>query len=145
MHHAHRVSGIGHWAANSGWHRKYSRIDLHHHWNIRGWVLVGKEHTESPWYELVAGLVTQGVAEVGPFADERDNKLIAGPDTDAIKIGLREMTAEAAENGFHANRSDDLYAVAAKRDISWLVTILIGYHYSLSVSRRELSHIDANW
>ncbi|KAE9167067.1 hypothetical protein PF004_g28949, partial [Phytophthora fragariae] len=50
--------------------------------------------------ELLAGLVTREVADIDPFDDERDYKPIAGPDADAIKARLREMVAEAVNNGF---------------------------------------------
>ncbi|KAG6579766.1 putative retroelement [Phytophthora cinnamomi] len=72
--------------------------------------------------ELLAGLVTRGVADIDPFDDERDYKPISGPDADAIKVRLREMVTEAVNNGFPAERSEELYAIASKRDI-WRLQI----------------------
>ncbi|KAE9026855.1 hypothetical protein PR001_g12101 [Phytophthora rubi] len=72
--------------------------------------------------ELLAGLVTRGVADIDPFDDERDYKPIAGPDADAIKARLSEMVAEAVNNGFPTERSEELYAIASKRDI-WRLQI----------------------
>ncbi|GMF17984.1 unnamed protein product [Phytophthora fragariaefolia] len=72
--------------------------------------------------QTVAGLVTQGSSDVDPFDDEREYKDIARPDTDAIKSKLREMLAEAVDNGFPADRSDELYEIVSKRDI-WRLQI----------------------
>ncbi|KAE9338755.1 hypothetical protein PF008_g11911 [Phytophthora fragariae] len=72
--------------------------------------------------ELLAGLVTRGVADIDPFDDERDYKPIAGPDADAIKARLSEMVADAVNNGFPTERSEELYAIASKRDI-WRLQI----------------------
>ncbi|KAG6622837.1 uncharacterized protein IUM83_09062 [Phytophthora cinnamomi] len=72
--------------------------------------------------ELLAGQVTRGVADIDPFDDERDYKPIAGPDADAIKVRLREMVTEAVNNGFPAERSEELYVIASKRDI-WRLQI----------------------